>query len=117
MKFFFIKIKITKNNIKFVVISFPENKPLFRISTRNDQVKTKNKISALCVTAMCHCLGQFLETLRGRLFWVYFSGLKQHRKLIGKLISNRIFNNMLFFISDKTQSAHNGCRGVHVPRK
>ena len=118
-KKYILIVRATKNNMKFFIYNFTENIPVYRLTTRNPNVKTKNKLSAICITSMCAELATFINHHPSiGLLLVNWKGLRRHRKLIFQLITRFLLHKCwILSIDDSTQAAHNGCRGVHLRRK
>lgn len=118
-KKYIIIVRATSNNIKFFIYNLLENIPVYRLTTRNPNVKTKNKLSAICITSMCAEIINFIKQKKGlSLILFQWKGLRRHRKLIFQLLTRSLIQtSWILSVDDVTQAAHNGCRGVHLRRK
>lgn len=112
-----LKIKITKNNVKFILYSYLTHKILYKISTRYRGVQTKNKISPFSLFSMCSELCSYLRRKTPKLLYLVFAGLQKNRTLIFTFLNNKLDRKFILCCSDFSQPAHNGCRGVHLRRK
>jgi len=111
-------IRATKNNVKFFIYNTISNKPIYRLTTRNPGVKTKNKISPICLTSMCAHVGSFVKEHNIPFVILQWRGIRKNRRLVLQLVSNYLINTCwITGIDDCSLGAHNGCRGVHLRRK
>lgn len=111
-----LKIVLTNNNLKFIIFSLWSHKILYKISTRYKHLRTKKKLSTFTFFSMCRHLNRYLKPKRFKFLYVIFSGLRGARKPIFTFLNHKIMKKFIFFISDTTQNAHNGCRGKKLPR-